>query len=408
MKIVEINSLDYASTGNICFQLADAARLRGHEVYVATPRRSDVRAEESAFTLHFGSEGEIKRHICGTALTGGNGFFSKQATKELVARLEEIEPDLVHLHNLHGYCFHLPTLFAYLKASGVKVVWTLHDCWTFTGRCPHFTLSGCENWKTGCGNCSYPKKEYPISMFDTTRRQWKRKKELFCSLPEKDLTIVTPSDWLGSLAKISYLGKYPIRTIHNGIDLSVFHPVESEFRKKHGLEGKKIFLGVAFGWGPAKGLDVFLELAKRLGEDEAIVLVGTDEETDKLLPPKILSIHATHNREELAEIYSSADVFLNPTREDTFPTVNIEALACGLPVVTFRTGGSPEIPDQTCGIVVDYNNTEAFLSAALETLRNSPFSKEACIKRGVQFEQAHQTEKYIDLFENLVSGGNNP
>lgn len=408
MKIVELNSLDYASTGNICFQLADAARQRGHTAFVATPQREDTRTDESEFNFHFGSAKEIKQNIYASFLTGNNGFFAKKATEQLVARLKEIKPDLIHLHNLHGYCFHLPTLFSYLKASGVKVVWTLHDCWAFTGRCPHFTISGCDRWKTGCGGCSYPPKEYPISLFDTTHRWWARKKELFCSLLESNLTVVTPSDWLGGLAKLSYLGKYPVRTIHNGVDLSVFRPVESDFRKTYGLEGKKILLGVAFGWGYQKGLDVFLELAKRLGKDETIVLVGTDEETDKLLPPEILSIHATHSREELASIYSAADLFLNPTREDTFPTVNIEALACGLPVVTFRTGGSPEIPDETCGIVADYNDTEAFLSAALDVLRKHPFSKEACVARGAKFEKTQQADEYVDLFEHLVLGGNKP
>ena len=178
MKIVELNSLDYASTGNICFQLADAARLRGHIVYTATPCREDTHTEESEWNFHFGSQQEIQRHMYGSALTGGNGFYSKKGTRELVARLEEIQPDLVHLHNLHGSCFHLPTLFHYFQKSGVKVVWTLHDCWTFTGRCPHFTISGCDRWKTGCGKCSYPMREYPISIFDTTRRQWKKKKEV--------------------------------------------------------------------------------------------------------------------------------------------------------------------------------------------------------------------------------------
>lgn len=405
MKIVEINSWDYASTGNICFQIADAARLRGHEAFIATPQKDDTRTKESEFIFHFGSSGEVRRNLYAAGLTGNNGFFSKAATKKLVARLEELQPDLVHLHNLHGYCFHLPTLFAYLKKSGVKVVWTLHDCWTFTGRCPHFTISGCERWRTGCGECVYPMKEYPISIFDRTRYWWKRKKDCFCSLPMDQMTVVTPSDWLAGLAKESYLGKYPVKTIHNGIDLSIFHPTESEFRKKQGLERKKIYLGVSFGWGYAKGLDVFLELQKRLDSDEAIVLVGTDEETDKSLPPDILSIHITHSKEELAQIYSAADLFLNPTREDTFPTVNIEALACGLPVVTFRTGGSPEIPDKNTGIVVDYNDIDTFLAAARRVAMEKPFSEESCTARARKFEKFDRANEYIDLFESLILGG---
>lgn len=404
MKIVEINSWDYASTGNICFQLADAARLRGHEAFVATPQKDDTRTKESEFVFHFGSAKEVKRNFYASILTGGNGFFSKKATKQLVARLEAIKPDLVHLHNLHGYCFHLPTLFSYLQKSGVKTVWTFHDCWDFTGRCPHFTISGCERWKTGCGRCGYPAREYPVSLFDRTRRWWKRKKDCFTSLPKDQMTIVTPSVWLAGLAKQSYFEKYQVKTIHNGIDLSIFRPTESDFRKKHRLEGKKIYLGVSFGWGYAKGLDVFLELQKRLASDEAIVLVGTNEETDKSLPSDILSIHTTHDREELAQIYSAADLFLNPTREETFPTVSIEALACGLPVVTFRTGGSPEIPDEKTGIVVDYNDTDAFLLAARRVANEQPFSKADCIARAKRFEKIARANEYIDLFESLVLG----
>jgi glycosyltransferase involved in cell wall biosynthesis len=225
---------------------------------------------------------------------------------------------------------------------------------------------------------------------------WKRKKKWFNSLD--DLTIVTPSQWLAGLVEQSFLGKYPVKVIHNGIDLSVFRQMESDFRKKHNLERKKLLLGVAFAWEERKGLDVFVELSRRLDSSYQIVLVGTNEDVDRLLPSNIVSIHRTHNQKELAEIYSVADVFVNPTREDTFPTVNLEALACGTPVITFKTGGSPECVDGHCGCVVPCNDVDALEREIVRICTEKPFTAEDCKARAALFDRDECFSRYVALY----------
>ena len=225
------------------------------------------------------------------------------------------------------------------------------------------------------------------------------KKELFSGL---DLTIITPSEWLAGLVKESFLKDYPVKVIHNGIDLSIFKPTESDFRAKYNCEDKFILLGVAFGWGKRKGLDVFIELSKRLDERFQIVLVGTDENVDKQLPNNIISIHRTQNQKELAEIYTAADLFVNPTREENFPTVNIEALACGTPILTFKTGGSPEILDETCGCVVGKDDVEGLHGEINRIYTEKSFSKEACLARAAKFDMNDKFEEYVDLYNDIL------
>lgn len=233
---------------------------------------------------------------------------------------------------------------------------------------------------------------------DTSEKMYNLKKKWFCGI--KDMTIVTPSKWLADCVKQSFLNEYPIKVINNGIDLSVFKPVESNFREKYNLENKKIILGVAFGWGYRKGIDVFSELSKRLGDDYKIVLVGTDPDTDSKLPENIISINRTDNQVELAKIYTAADLFVTPTREDNFPTVNIEALACGTPVLTFRTGGSPEIADESCGSVVDVDDFDGMESEIIRICTESPYSKEACLKKAKQYDKNNCFEEYIKVYED--------
>lgn len=217
------------------------------------------------------------------------------------------------------------------------------------------------------------------------------------------MTLVTPSEWLAGLVKQSFLKDYPIRVINNGIDLEVFKPTPSNFRETYGCGDKKIALGVAFGWGARKGLDVFLDLAKRLDSERyQIVLVGTDENVDKQLPNTVISIHRTQNQTELAKIYTAADVFVNPTREENYPTVNMEALACGTPVLTFQTGGSPEILDVTCGSVVPKNDIDALYREIIRICETAPYSIEACLKKAKQFDKNEKFQEYIDLYRNLM------
>ena len=329
---------------------------------------------------------------------GGNGLYSYFGTQQLIRKLKKYKPDVLHLHNLHASCFHLPSLFKYIKKQDVRTVWTLHDGWAFTGHCANFDMIGCEKWKTGCFACPQ-RTAYPKTYVDCSKPMYKRKKQWFTGV--KDMTIITPSKWLAGLVKQSFLQEYPVKVINNGIDLSIFKPTESDFRAKYGLENKKILLGVAFGWGTGKGLDVFIELSKRLDERYQIVLVGTDENTDKQLPNNIISIHRTQNQAELAQIYTQADLFVNPTREDNFPTVNIESLACGTPIVTFKTGGSPEIIDETCGVVVEKNDVDGMQREIERICETSPYTKQACILRAQNFDASVKFGEYVQLYQKV-------
>ena len=404
MRVAMINMLPYGSTGKIMLQIAQVARERGHEgrTYATQPYSIRGRSEKVSLPEHYqwGSFYENMAHYYLGSALGRNGCYSKEGTKGLIKELEKFQPDVLHLHNLHSFCIHLPTLFDYIKKNSVRVVWTLHDCWTFTGHCPHFDGIGCEKWKTGCHHCPQYG-GYPKSRVDNSKEMYAKKKAWFTGV--KDMTLVTPSQWLADLARVSFMKEYPVRVIPNGIDLSVFKPVESDFRKKYHCEDKKLLLGVAFGWGEKKGLDVFLELARRLDDSYRIVLVGTDENVEKQLPENIISIHRIQNQRELAEIYSAADLFINATREDTFPTVNLEALACGTPVLTFRTGGSPEAADETCGAVVEKNDVDGLEREIVRICMEKPFSSADCLKRAAQFNMYDRFGQYIDLFEEVTN-----
>lgn len=400
MKIVEINTVCVGSTGNIMLQVAQLAQKKGHQAY-AFFRAWHLRYSVDDFQQQVGFFGENVLHRIVAPILGCEGILSYFGTKQMVKKLKKINPDVIHLHNLHGFYINLPMLFKYIKKNNIKVVWTLHDCWAFTGHCPHFTFVGCDKWKTGCHHCPQPR-VYPKMYLDTSKWMYKKKKQWFTGI--RDITIVTPSQWLADLVKQSFLKEYPVKVIHNGIDLNVFHPVENGFRKKYNIpQEKKIVLGVAFGWGVRKGLDVFIELANRLDAQKyQIVLVGTSEQIDISLPKNVISIHRTENQAALAEIYAAADLFVNPTREDTFPTVNMEALACGTPVLTFRTGGSPEIVDETCGAVVDYGDVDAMEREIIRICTEHPFSESACIERSKKYDMNDRFEEYVELYKEVI------
>lgn len=397
MRIVVINSCTYGSTGSIMQSIAQTAIAHGHEAYIAFPngrhRERNRLASRNIPMIPFSNRFSEDFHLLADRLTGFNGCFSVFSTAALLRKLDKLQPDLLHLHNLHNCYVNLPMLFRYIKKRRLRVVWTLHDCWAFTGHCPHFDGIGCEKWQTGCNNCPQYRL-YPQSLVDRSKGMYRRKKKWFSGV--ENLTLVTPSVWLAELAKRSFLGEYPIRVIPNGIDLSVFHPTGN---KKEQWKDKFVILGVAAVWAETKGLDVFMELAKRLEDRFQIVLVGTDEAVDCKLPDNIASIHRTADPHELAELYTAADLFVNPTRQDNFPTVNLEALACGTPVLTFRTGGSPEAIDADCGMAVERNDVNALERAIRSIAEEKPFAPEACIRRAQEFAADHQFEKYVKLYE---------
>lgn len=402
MRIAEINILPNGSTGKIMLQIANIVRSHGGAARTYTPvrflRGKRVPPPNIPDHLSWGSRSEACFHYYVGTLLGRNGMFSHRGTRQLIKDLKKFSPDVIHLHNLHMYCINLPMLFNYIKKNNIKTVWTLHDCWSFTGHCPHFTIAKCDKWKTGCHSCPQPR-VYPKMYIDTSKKMYRLKKKWFTGV--ENMTLVTPSVWLGDLVKQSFLGNYPVKVINNGIDLSVFKPTESDFREKYGLENKKIVLGVSFDWGYRKGLDVFIKLSRQLNDNYKIVLVGTNEAIDKQLPNNILSIHCTENQKELATIYTAADLFVNTTREDTYPTVNMEALACGTPVLTFKTGGSPEIADETCGSVVETDDVDAMEREIVRICTEMPYSREACLERAKSFDANDKLKEYLNIYKEV-------
>ena len=396
MKILEINTVNFGSTGHIMLQIADLATKKGHEVICSFYARRNKDKDKNC--IYIGNKVSHNIHKKLYRKTGNNGCYSKISTWNFLRKVKKFDPDLIHIHNLHNCYINLPMLFDYIKKNNKKVVWTLHDCWSFTGQCPYFTAVGCEKWKTGCHDCEQINR-YPSCSVDRTDKMWNRKKEWFTGV--QNLTIVTPSQWLADLVKQSFLKDYPVKVINNGINLDVFKPTESDFRTKHNLEDKKIILGVASVWEVRKGLDVFIELSKRLDDRYKIVLVGTNDEVDKKLPEGIISIHRTSNQKELAELYTAADVFFIPTREDNFPTVNMESLACGTPVLTFNTGGSPEMVDEATGVVLMNEDIASVEQAVISMCESGKYSKEACTERAKQYDSGLKYNEYLSLFENI-------
>ena len=399
MVIVQLNiSCSWGSTGKICDSVSKLLEERGVENYTFYTYGDNPQG--SSNYIKYGNTAYQKMQALRSRILGNYGFNSSIATNWLIKQLEKINPDVVHIHNIHGHDCHFEKLFRYLKKRNIKVYYTFHDCWAITGYCPHFSMAKCSNWLNGCGNCVLHRRY--SWFFDKSAKNFSRKQAAMQGL---DLTVITPSDWLASLVKKSFLREYPVKVINNGIDLSLFMPTKGQFRNTHQLQDKKVILGVALGWSEAKGLDCFIRLADTLPKDYQVVLIGTDDKTDAVLPDSIISIHRTQNRQELAEIYSAADVFVNPTREDTYPTVNMEALACGTPVLTFRTGGSPEMLDETCGSVVECDDIEALEKEIIRICTEKPYSKEACINKAKEFDKNERFKEYLKLYERINSTG---
>ena len=408
MNILQINSVcGIGSTGRIATDLHALLKSQEHQSTVAFGRDTAINCDR---TIRVGNRIDNYLHVARTRLFDAHGFGSAIATKALIDKIKALNPDVIHLHNLHGYYLHIGLFFEFLKQADIPVVWTLHDCWAFTGHCAYFDLSGCERWKSKCLACPSTK-EYPRSiLLDRSRRNHQLKKESFIGVPR--LTIVTPLKWLATLVKQSFLQDYQVEVIYNGIDLKVFRPKPSDFRQRHGLEGQFLLLGVASVWDQRKGFSYFLDLARHLRPDEKIVLVGVSAARIKQLPAGIIGIAKTSSATELAEIYSTADLFLNPTLEDNFPTTNLEALACGTPVVTFNTGGSPECLNaesgDKSGLVVKRGDLPG-LVAAIAKVRNTgkKYYSASCRKWAQeQFDKNARFSEYVELYKDCCSQAN--
>lgn len=400
MRIVQINAAyKIGSTGKIMSDLNDVIVANGHEGYMVCAYSAVKDIPNLYVTEHVNYELAVRKNIFISRVTGTMGYRQKSVTKKMIEWIEKKKPDVVHLHNIHGDWLNIHVLFKYLKASNVKVVWTLHDCWSFTGRCSHFELYGCEKWKNGCFKC-VNNRVYPISyFFDFSKRMYADKKELFAGL--SDAVLVTPSKWLAEYVNMSYLNEYPVKVINNGIDLSIFYPRTTFSPYLIDCKDKKVILGVASSWTENKGLLDIYKLNELIDHTKyQIVLIGLNVRQLADVPKNIMAIGRTNNADELAEIYSNADVFVNPTYQDNFPTTNLESLACGTPVITYKTGGSIESIDEDVGIVIKQGDVEGLknaLHAAFE------LDQKKCVDMAVRrFDKRNCFARYLQLYNESL------
>ena len=397
-KLLQINVCLNLSTGKIAQQIGDLAISKGWESWIAySGRQKEVPSQ--SHLIRVGSFVDSCIHYAENRLLDNEGLSSRRETKKLLKRIDEIKPDIVHLHNIHDHYLNYSLLFKYLADKKIPVVWTQHDQWATTGHCC-YNLVGCERWKDECHDC-------PLSKWyslDRSNRNFRLKKQLLADIPS--LTIIPVSEWLGDNIRQSHLKDRDIQVIHNGIDINTFSPQPTNAHERYGIKkGKKIVLGVAAVWNVRKGLNDFYELAKRLPADEfAIVIVGQRTEEIKKVENgcQMVFVNRTQNALELAQLYSSASVFVNPTYQDNYPTTNLEAIACGTPVITYNTGGSPEAVDDKTGVVVEQGNVEA-LADAIRKMKENPLYSEDCRKRAEEhFDKDKCFEEYIELYQRLI------
>lgn len=400
-KLLQINTVvNSGSTGRIAEELGKIAIEKGWKSYIAYGRNK--RPSQSKI-IRVGNTFTIALHVFVTRIFDRHGLASYWSTKSLIKKIKYIKPSIIHLSNLHGYYINIDQLFNYLSKTDIPIVWTLYDCWALTGHCSYFDYANCDKWKTQCFNCPQ-KNNYPRSyVIDRSKKNYLLKKELFNKV--KNLTILTNSNWLANIVKQSFLNKYPINVINSGIDLRVFNPKAITAPKfKSLLKDKFKILGVANKWEPRKGLPDFISLSKIIDKDTIIILVGISGNQIKNLTNNIITIPKTENTDELAQLYTLADVFLNPTWEDNFPTTNLEALACGTPVITFNTGGSPEALDEKTGIVVEKGDIVELNNAVKEIQsRGKDFYSETCIARAKKYyDKNDRYPDYIQLYNSLL------
>ena len=359
MKILMINVVcGIRSTGRICTDLATSLEKEGHEVKIAYGREY-VPEQYRKYAVRIGSDMDVKFHGLKARLSDADGLGSKLATRRFLKWADKFNPDIIHLHNLHGYYINVPLLFNYINTRNKRIIWTFHDMWPFTGHSGTCDMYNCEKWKLGCGNCpAY--REYPASFRDKSLHNYKWKKILFSK--EKNMTIVTPSRWLAGLVKQSFLKNKKIEVIPNGIDIKQFRPLKNDFKEFYDIRNKILLLGCATSWNAGKGLYDFYTLAEKLDDRFKVVLVGLDKKQISLLPNNILGIERTNSVKELTQIYSAADVFINLTYADNYPTVNLEALACGTPVITYKTGGSAECLDGNNGRYFEKGDIDSIIN----------------------------------------------
>ncbi|CAM3563372.1 glycosyltransferase [Erysipelothrix urinaevulpis] len=406
-KIMFINSVvDFGSTGRIVRTLAETAKGQGDEVCIVYGRKDSIKMDD---TFYMGNTISTLNHVFMTRLFGNHGLHSNNATKKLIDKIKSFNPDIIHLHNLHGYYLNVPMLLKYLNGTDIKIVWTLHDAWIISSSSASFLYNGCKEWDEGCVKCNNTK-DYPeVILFPNEKRNFKWKKDLISK--NRNLTIVTPSEWLNKLVSDSFLKNKSIITINNGIDTEVFTPnafnkLNTELSQKIG--NRKVLLGVASDWEFRKGLSFLEELSQKVSDKYVVVVVGVSQQQKNHLPDNMIGVLRTNNTEELAALYANAFAYINPTLDDNFPTTNLEALSCGTPVITFDTGGSGESVSPTTGIVVQERCTEAIQQAILflETNKEVINYKEECRNRAInKYDHKRFVKEQIKLYNDILKKG---
>lgn len=400
MKILQINtSIKTGSTGRIASSLEFVLQNYGYNSVIAYGRKNQ---SSTPIGIKIGNQIDFYNHVLKTRVFDRHGFASKRATRIFIDKIKKINPNVIHLHNLHGYYLNIEILFQYLKYAGKPVVWTFHDCWPFTGHCSYYTSVNCTKWELKCFECPLMK-HYPRSwIIDNSTKNYLDKKNIFTSL--ENMILISPSNWLATQLQKSFLKMYPIKVINNGVDTEIFKPQNSQnVITKYNLTGSQFILGVANKWDPRKGLADFIELSSILNRKVKIILVGVSSSQAKTIPQNIKIIPRTDSIYELAELYSVADVFVNPTYVDNFPTTNIEALSCGTPVITYNTGGSPESVANNCGLVVSKGDILGLSNAIKNVLmRGKEVYTNDCRTRALHYyNQNERFTDYIRLYESL-------
>lgn len=394
------------STGRIMQEIGELATAHGWESYIAYSKGRDGLRPCKSRLVPVGDKWSVAWHGVQTRLFDRHGLGSAGATRRLVRQIEEIKPDIIHIHNLHGYFLNYRILFDYLKESGIPVVWTVHDCWLYTGHCYYYSYARCDRWQTGCHHCPQ-RRLFPASLWkDRLRQNWLDKREAFTSLPAGQLTVVPVSHWICGEMRRSFLCGCNFRVIHNGIDTDVFKRYDTrEIRHIYNIRCKHMLLGVASIWSEEKGLADFISLARQLNDDEVIVLVGVKREERRHLPDNIMGIPRTENVRQLAELYSAATAFVNFTYQDNYPTVNLEAIACGTPVVTYRTGGSVEAVTPETGFVVPQGDRDEALRKvrAIERRGKEAYGQPCRAYALAHFRKEDRYADYFALYEELAS-----
>lgn len=410
MRVLFINTVcGRSSTGGIIRDIDSVLKQHG-SVSMCLYGRYDAPAQMCSKKIE--TTMGFYKHVLLTRFFDRQGFGSRKATKRAIKEIERFQPDIIHLHNLHGSYINIKLLFDYLKNTNIPIVWTLHDCWAFTGHCTHYLYDNCNKWMNGtCDRCPQ-KKEYPASIFlDQSKRNYKEKKDAFLGCNNLVITVV--SDWLCGQVKQSFLREYPIKRIYNGVDTEIFKPTESNVREKIGItESEIMILCVTDGWSTRKGINYIFELfeqCKALSLPYRIVMVGVQEKVRKEIPKGIIALPRTDNVNQLVELYSCADVFWNPSKIETFGMVNIEALACGTPVITMNSTACPETIDLSCGITIDPD--EAVIKQVLDAIPllagNGKKNQDACRKKAEAFSKTQSYTEYIKLYNEIYRGERN-